>query len=148
MSLAEKRACKSLEVTNDDNCEEQGGGEEEVLTLLHKLKEKRRKIKAGELSSKKSEYLNVNFICGSAAEVERLWSICKYILTVNRTRRSPILLEAILFLRINRSFWDVKLVQETYDNTKEEERNARLQRKMAEDIAFLADEKEEFDIYN
>ena len=90
----------------------------------------------------------MDFICGSAAEVERLWSICKYILTVNRTRRSPILLEAILFLRINRSFWDVKLVQETYDNTKEEERNARLQRKMAEDIAFLADEKEEFDIYN
>ena len=148
MSLAEKRACKSLEVTNDDNCEEQGGGEEEVLTLLHKLKEKRRKIKAGELSSKKSEYLNVNFICGSAAEVERLWTICKYILTVNRTGLSPILLEAILFLRINRSFWDIKLVQEAYANTKEEQRNARLQREMAEDIAFLADEMEEFDIYN
>ena len=142
MTLAEKVACRSLEVGDDEIGEEVEAAEEEVQTLMQKLKEKKRKRKAGEFSSKKSEYLNVDFISGSAAEVERLWSICKYILTVNRSGLSPILLEAILFLRINRSFWDIKLVQEAYTNTKEKQRTSRLEREMAEDIAYWDDEME------
>ena len=142
MTLAEKVACRSLEVGDDEIGEEVEAAEEEVQTLMKKLKEKKRKRKAGEFSSKKSEYLNVDFISGSAAEVERLWSICKYILTVNRSGLSPILLEAILFLRINRSFWDIKLVQEAYTNTKEKQRTSRLEREMAEDIGYWDDEME------
>ena len=142
MTLAEKVACRSLEVGDDEIGEEVEAAEEEVQTLMKKLKEKKRKRKAGEFSSKKSEYLNVDFISGSAAEVERLWSICKYILTVNRSGLSPILLEAILFLRINRSFWDIKLVQEAYTNTKEKQRTSRLEREIAEDIGYWDDEME------
>ena len=52
------------------------------------------------------------------------------------------MLEAILFLRINRSFWDIKLVQEAYTNTKEKQRTSRLEREMAEDIAYWDDEME------
>ena len=45
-------------------------------------------------------------IIGSAAEVERLWSIARYILTTSRTKMAPIVFEAILFLRMNRALWD------------------------------------------
>ena len=52
------------------------------------------------------------------------------------------MLEAILFLRINRSFWDIKLVQKAYTNTKEKQRTSRLEREMAEDIGYWDDEME------
>ena len=45
-------------------------------------------------------------IIGSAAEVERLWSIARYFLTTSRTKMAPIVFEAILFLRMNRALWD------------------------------------------
>jgi hypothetical protein len=50
-------------------------------------------------------------IIGSAAEVERLWSIARYILTTSRTRLEPILFEALLFLRANCVLWDERTVQ-------------------------------------
>ena len=133
-----------MEVPDEENSEEGGVCKQKVLAVMQKLKEKKRKRKVGELTdTKKAKYLNVEFICGSAEEVEWLWSICNYILTVNRTRFSPILLEAILFLRINRSFWNMKLMQESYVNIKEEQRNARLQRQMIKDDDYIDDEMED-----
>ena len=132
------KACKCLEATNP---EEEDTESEEPLSLAEKMKLKHRKRKAGELDNgKKSDYLNVDYICGSAAEVERLWSICKYIITTNRSSLTPILLEALVFLRVNRSFWDLRLVQEAYANATMENRNTRLQKDVAEDDQYLADE--------
>lgn len=43
------------------------------------------------------KYRNCTFILGYAAEVERLWFICKYDLTDNRKRTTPMLFEAFVF---------------------------------------------------
>jgi len=45
-------------------------------------------------------------VIGSAAEVERLWSIARYLLTTLRSQLSPILFEALLFLCLDRTLWN------------------------------------------
>ena len=77
-----------------------------------------KKRKAGVMEgTKASPYKNVDFICGSAAEVERLWSICKYILSNVRSRLTPNLFEALIFLKLNRDYWDASSVQVAYDKS-------------------------------
>ena len=54
------------------------------------------------------KYVNCDFIFGSCAEVERLWSIAKFILTSERKgNMSPFLFEAIVFLKMNQRLWDL-----------------------------------------
>ena len=68
------------------------------------------KRKADEISE--VYYINsddcFDYVIGSAAVVERLWSVARYILTTNRSSLSPVLFEALLFLRSNRTLWDVR----------------------------------------
>ena len=47
-------------------------------------------------------HINFNFIVGSCAEVERLWSEEDVILTKRRKKLIPIVLEEILFLKKNK----------------------------------------------
>jgi hypothetical protein len=60
-------------------------------------------FKAARLSG--SEYVDTCFTFGSAAEVERLWSIAKHVLTDHWKSMTPLLIEAILCLRTNERFW-------------------------------------------
>lgn len=56
--------------------------------------------------------MNADFVLGSVAKVERLRSQARHLLTDNRKKCSPILVEAILFLKVNARYWDVALVAE------------------------------------
>lgn len=56
--------------------------------------------------------MNFSFILGSVAEVERLWSIAGNILSNNRKKMSPLFFESLLFLKVNRNYWDLALVLE------------------------------------
>jgi hypothetical protein len=56
------------------------------------------------------EYMNADFILCSSAEVERLFSIGKYMLTDSRKNMAPIVFESLMYLRVNRRFWDQNLV--------------------------------------
>ena len=47
-----------------------------------------------------SGYMNCDFILGLAAEVERLWSIATNVLTDERKKTSPLMLEAVLFYEL------------------------------------------------
>lgn len=58
-------------------------------------------------------YLNCNFELGSLAEVERLWSIAKHVLTDSRKGITPLAFEEILFLRMNNTYWNEYTVKET-----------------------------------
>ena len=66
-------------------------------------------------------YRNCDFILGSAAVVERLWSTCKYILTENRSNLDTATFEEIIYLSLNRDLWDledsVALLRKKDDNT-------------------------------
>ena len=98
-----------------------------------------KKRKAGVLEiTKASPYKNVGFICGSAAEVERLWSICKYILTNVRSRMTPNLFEALVFLKVNHEYWDTRSVQLAYDQSLKESQSAKVQSMVNEDEEFSA----------
>ena len=61
------------------------------------------------------QYGNVDFILGSAAVVERLWSIVDRLVDGYRNNISPLLMEALIFLRENRSYWDLELVRTAFN---------------------------------
>lgn len=75
------------------------------MSYFQRIQSKRRR-----LSEAKTSYMDVNFIPATSCTVERLFSLARWVLTVLRKRMSPILFEAILFLKINRRLWDIKSV--------------------------------------
>jgi hypothetical protein len=58
----------------------------------------------------KQGYYNLNFIIGSSAEVERLWSMAGLILTEKLYCTSPMLFETSCFLKFNREWWDMATI--------------------------------------
>ena len=64
----------------------------------------------GQGGQQENVYINCDFILGSAAEVERLWSVCYHVLTDNWKGMTPQLFEALVFLCKNKLFWDQELV--------------------------------------
>ncbi len=73
---------------------------------------KKRKVEEG------STYIDCRFILGSVSEIERMWSRAKYVLSDQRSRLTPELFEAILFLKLNSRFWNPLLVSKAYKNFK------------------------------
>ena len=104
LTRGEKRAVKMLlkastkptsDVDDDDN-------DSSIAQQLAK----RRKFDDNE------KYICSDFIIGSAAEVERIWSSAKHILTDTRNRMKPLIFEAIIFLKKNERLWDDRLIAE------------------------------------
>ncbi len=62
---------------------------------------KRKKQKFNEVQDR---YINCDFILGSVAEVERLWSLAKYTLADTPKSPSPLAFQAILFLKVNANY--------------------------------------------
>ena len=133
----EKEACQKL--VNQDQHQGEEGEEGEEASFVSRFKLRMKKRKAGVLETSKSNpYKNVDFICGSAAEVERLWSICKYILSNVRSRLTPNLFEALIFLKLNRDYWDASSVQVAYDLALKGEQSSKVQSMVNEDEEFAA----------
>jgi hypothetical protein len=91
------------------------------------------KRKADEISEEYNSNSDDCFdhVIGSAAVVERLWSVARYILTTNRSSLSPVMFEAVLFLRSNRTLWDVRTVQRALLAVREDQKSDRLKKKLA-----------------
>jgi hypothetical protein len=80
-----------------------------------------------------SPYVNCDFIYGSTAEVERLWSMARYILSTQRQRTSPMIFECLLFLRVNEEYWnDDAFILEAVHHAAADRADERWERKMAE----------------
>ena len=108
-------------------------------SFASRFKMRMKKRKAGVLeTSKASPYKNVDFICGSAAEVERLWSICKYILTNTRSQMTPNLFKALVCLKVNHEYWDPTTVQLAYSSAVRNSQTAKVQTMINEDDEFSA----------
>lgn len=75
------------------------------MSYYERIEAKRRR-----LSSSSTKYINCKFIPATSCSVERLFSAARWILTCLRKRMSPILFESLLFLKLNRRLWDLKLV--------------------------------------
>lgn len=73
-------------------------------------------------------YINCDFILGSAAEVERLWSLAKHILEDDRLGMHPETFEIIIFLKVNSRFWDKSTCCEAIRMWKQDEKQERVDR--------------------
>jgi hypothetical protein len=141
LSDAEKSAClpllKPISTTNDsstnndadvsdgDDNQEPGSPDFEAR-VCRSLEERENE------GQDESPYVNCNFIFGSTAEVERLWSISSYILTKQRRRMTPQLFESILFLRYNERFWDLDLVVQAMKEDRMEQYSQRVEKLVGE----------------
>lgn len=85
----EKRAvpCHLNSITTDDSgCTDRASYAK--LSMKEQLKKKRK------FGFSTSKHIDTSLILGSVAEVERIWSVSRYILTVDRQRLRPQLFEA------------------------------------------------------
>jgi hypothetical protein len=73
----------------------------------------------------------LDHVIGSVAEVERLWSEARYIMTTSRSRMAPIFW-AILLPHYNCYLWDEKTVQEALVAVKDDQKMDRLEKNMQE----------------
>lgn len=77
------------------------------MTMAERIPKTKRKH-----HSETDKYMNCAFILGSAAEVERLWSVAGHILSNNRKSMTPLLFDCLTFLKIDSTYWDVSLGSE------------------------------------
>jgi uncharacterized protein YcbK (DUF882 family) len=80
------------------------------------------------------DYIDCRNFYGSAADVERLWSVAAYILTNQRRAMTPQLFEALIFLKTNHQFWDLTMV---VDAVRQSKTAAAENRRAAADAAQL-----------
>eukprot|EP00171_Calliarthron_tuberculosum_P009475 IDg9475t1 len=105
LSDSERLACRKLlsEAAVQSNTEnDDDSGDDDIITEI--TKERENKVDGS------GSYINADFVLGSVAEVERLWSVLRRLLPDYRKSCAPILAEALLFLKINASYWDLSLV--------------------------------------
>lgn len=131
----EVEACESLLKGNvsrsdSESTQEAIPGSPDLETRLQRISENI----AQAANEPDSPYIDCNFIFGSAAQVEQMWSQAKYILSQQRSRMSPILFETILYLKINDRFWDKKTVHEAISMAAAEGASDRRRRREQEEL--------------
>lgn len=148
LDLLEADACIKLKIPDDeDNSADDDtsdgedrvglGGRARELTVAEKLKmnSKRHKVLVspssegnnnGQMTTK--GYIDVrNVIVATSNCCERLFSEAKYIMAPHRRAMSPILFEALLYLKKNVSFWNMQTVAKAM-KLKDEELQEQLER--------------------
>lgn len=95
--------------------------DEDALTMSGILdRRKRRRVEQDNL------YMNLNFILGSSAEIERLFSIAGRTLADQRQNMTPMLFEALVFLKVNRGYWDFRTVLSAMRNSNSSQAHDRV----------------------
>ena len=119
LSDAEADACAKLRKhRNQEDQEEEPSSEDDqepvsVLEKLHANRKKRRKLSKDddEPSFNSKDYRNVSkIVCATSNCCERLFSEAKYVMVPHRRGLSPIVFEALLYLKKNRKYWNVRTV--------------------------------------
>ncbi len=108
LSDIEKIAVRSLLAENNEVEEVEGedsGNDDDSFNALDNDDCGQRNVGANRANA---AYINCSFIFGSCAEVERLWSVAKNILTDSRKgMMDPVMIETIIFLKLNRRLWNI-----------------------------------------
>lgn len=107
------------------NVEEEKKQEESIVRAV-----KRRK------STPSSSYISMKLITCTSNTVERFFSMCGQVWSKQRRRMSPYHLEMLLFLKLNRSYWDISVVKmaiEQLKNMNDERDNHNIESSDEED---------------
>jgi hypothetical protein len=103
LSQAERLAVSKLRLGPvQDEEEEVDDGDIDIMVQLQKQQKS--------AASSVGGYANANFVLGSCAEIERLWSVGEPIMCKTRFSMTPYLFEALIFLKYNRKYWNKELV--------------------------------------
>ena len=133
MNTAERNACKCLlkdRVAAEEEPDEDPS-DEDSDSDLEKAYENDRKRQFEEVAGE-SKYVNCDFILGSAAIVEALWSEADALLIKRRRSMAPITIELILFLKKNEDLWTLNDVNLANEDRKGKNRSVRLAERMNE----------------
>lgn len=106
LTVEEKAACAHLRTAKPGiNNIATDINEEETLSMSNiiNLRKPRRQ-------ESNSSYLNLEFIVGSYAEIERLFSIAGGILASIREKMTSLMFVSLLFLKVKRGYWDLRTV--------------------------------------
>ena len=102
-------------------------------TLAARMSKKKGSVKDKDKKRKAESCANddeiFDHVMGTAAEVERMWSVARYVLTTQRARMSPIMFETILYLKFNRELWDERTVQRAHNKVIMDKRNERVNKR-------------------
>lgn len=127
LTSSEKTACKSLLYVESEITASQKDIESDIekpVEIMERIHRKRRKIE-----TKGRKYIDTRFILGSVAIVKRLWSKANISIRNHRKSASPLLIEAILFLKINQKYWDLSDVCKSMARN----RSDRVKQRMTEE---------------
>lgn len=75
-------------------------------------------------------YMNLQFTLGSTAEIERLFSIAGGVLADNRQGMTPLLFESLLFLKVNRGYWNMRAAVTVMKNST----STQVRERVGEDV--------------
>ncbi len=136
MMQAEKRACKAFR--KDANLRDESDltvdSDKEDFFLREFEKAKRQKTNE---SSGQSDYINCNFIIGSAAVVESIWSMYDAFNSKRHHGMSPITVEMILFLKKNKDLWGIEDVARANQSRLKADKSERVEGKIVEHEEFM-----------
>ncbi len=141
MTQAEKRACRAfhkdanLESDDESDLTEDSGREDFFLREFEKAKRQKTKESSGQ-----SDYIGCNFITGSAAVVESLWSMYDAFNSKWRHGMSPFTVEMILFLKKNRDLWRIDDIARANQSRLKADRWGIVEKKIAEHEEFMRDD--------
>lgn len=138
----EKTAVASLRRTPVKEGQDANEAPDGSPTMKQRMEQLRQAPVRAVTATADSQYVNCEFIYGSSAEVERLWSVAGYVLTAQRMGMTPQMLEAILFLKLNSRFWGLELCVRAISMVKSDMALARIQAdieqtEMAEEMALI-----------
>lgn len=90
-------------VAEESDIEEDNGAEKDFARTLLELNKKSNECAA-------SKYVNLKWVPPTSNIVERLFSSARQVLTDYRKSMTPYTFECIMFLKVNRKYWDIDLV--------------------------------------
>ena len=120
LTESEQELVEKLLLNHEENKKKNSEREADQLEIQKRL-EKRQKI-----NNQDPKYRDCDFILGSNAIFERVFSMAKNVLSENRRRMTPELFEAILFLKLNENLWDINLVSRAIAQAKSSRTNKRI----------------------
>ncbi len=141
MMQAEKCACRAFQkdanLESDDELDltMNSGGEDFFLREFEKAKKQTTKE-----SSNQSDYIDCNFITGSAAVVESLWSMYDAFNSKRRCGMSPITVEMILFLKKDRDLRGIDDNARANQSRLKADRSEKVEKKIVEHEEFVRDD--------
>ena len=129
-----RRALKKKS-TSEDSYDDSVGGSGAGLgspSLFAEVIQKEQQTQTSDVVEDTSDCVNLDFVVGSAAEIERVWSMANFILVKERNSMSPIMFEALIFLKFNFSYWDDALILKAYSKALNKQRSERLEKRLEE----------------